>query len=217
MARRLDHVPVTTIDAIVWRYSNYDTPFWSRSNTRDGRWHTAGELPVQYLSLEPNGAWAELIRAENLTAELDVSYVRMPLWVAALTQGMLADYRDFAHVEQAGFPPDAIIDDDWERCQHEGGWLRDQGIRGVIAPSAALPGATNVTIFGARIAWRWNSVPAFASAIPATVAAVGSPPPGLVHDVRRIGDAHTGYDEYRRIRAVEQANTERKPRRRRRP
>ena len=49
-----------------WRYSNYDTPFWARNNTRDGRWNTAGEAAVQYLAMEPNGAWAELIRAEAL-------------------------------------------------------------------------------------------------------------------------------------------------------
>lgn len=187
---------------MAWRYANYDTPFWSRANTRDGRWHRAGKVAAQYLSLEPNGAWAELIRAEDLHTDQEVDYVRMPLWVISLTQGMLVDYSTFDLADDAGFPPDALIDDDWNRCQEEGERLRREGFAGVIAPSAALPGSTNVTIFGPRISASWGSSSSFSSAIPATVAAVGAPPPKLRERVRMFGQAHEDYDEYRRIQAV---------------
>lgn len=202
MGRERPRPRMTSVESVVWRYSNYDTPLWALPNTRAGRWHAAGELAVQYFSLEPNGAWAELIRAEGLTSEFEVAQVRMPLWAASLTQGMLADYTDFDRAEAARFPPEALIDDDWERCQHEGDRLRDLGFDGVMAPSAALDGAVNVTVFGARITWDWNSTPAFASAVQTTMVAVGSPPPGLVAHVRRFGEEHEGFGEFNRIRAL---------------
>ena len=187
---------------MAWRYSNYDTPFWVRANTRAGRWNAAREDAVQYLTFDPDAAWAELIRAENLRSERDVEYVRMPIWVARVDEKNLVDYSTFDQAEAAGFPPDALIDDDWGRCQREGTRLREGGYAGVVCPSAALPGATNVTLFGARIVWSWTRPPALASAISATVAAVGSPPAGVVDRVRRYGDEHAGYAEFTRVRAV---------------
>jgi RES domain-containing protein len=199
-------------DVIAWRYSNYDTPFWARNNTRDGRWNAAGEASVQYLAMEPNGAWAELIRAEELRSEEDVATVRIPIWVAAVNE-VLVDYSTFERAEAAGFAPDALVDDDWGRCQAEGRRLRELGYGGVIAPSAALPGATNVVIFGPRILWAWRRPLVLSATIPAQVAAVGSPPPGLVARVRHFGDEHTGLGEYARIKAVEKraSPTRRKP------
>lgn len=62
---------------------------------------------------------------------------------------------------------------------------------GVLAPSAALPGAVNLTLFGARVASRWNRPPLLASSLPASVIAKGAPPPGLVTQVRKIGAPRT--------------------------
>jgi RES domain-containing protein len=203
MAHSRPDPPTMSLDNVIaWRYSNYDTPFWARPNTRDGRWNIAGEAPVQYLTLEPNAAWAELIRAEDLHSEQDVAMVRMPIWVAAVNV-VLVDYSTFTKADQAGFAPEALIDDDWQRCQEEGRRLRQLGYGGVIAPSAALHDALNVTVFGARILWSWARRPPMASAISATVAAVGSPPEGLVERVRFRGAEHAGYQEYTRIKALE--------------
>jgi RES domain-containing protein len=199
-------------DVIAWRYSNYDTPFWARSNTRDGRWNTTGEASVQYLAMEPNGAWAELIRAEELRSEDEVATVRIPIWVAAINE-VVVDYSTFDKAEAAGFAPDALVDDDWARCQQEGSRLRTLRYSGVITPSAALPGSTNLVIFGARILWAWRRPLVLSATIPATVAAVGSPPHGLVGGVRHFGDAHADLAEHARIKAVQKPNphTRRKP------
>lgn len=206
-----DDLPTEKLnDVIAWRYSNYDTPFWAGNNTRDGRWNTAGEAAVQYLAMEPNGAWAELIRAEGLRSEDEVETVRIPIWVAAVNE-VVVDYSTFEKAEAAGFAPDALVDDDWIRCQDEGRRLRELGYGGVITPSAALPETMNLVIFGARILWGWRRPLVLSATIPATVAAVGSPPGGLVGGVRQFGDSHAGLAEYARIKAVKKSPQRRKP------
>lgn len=206
-----DDLPTEDLnDVIAWRYANYDTPFWARDNTRDGRWNTAGEACVQYLAMEPNGAWAELIRSEELRSEEEVATVRIPIWVAAVNE-VVVDYSTFEKAEAAGFDPGALVDDDWGKCQDEGRRLRDLGYTGVIAPSAALPGAMNLGIFGARILWAWRRPLVLSATVPATVAAVGSPPSGLVGGVRHVGEAHAGLAEYARIKAVRKPPSRPKP------
>jgi len=187
---------VTQFEDVAFRYSNYDTPFWVRPNTDPGRWHRAGDGPTQYLSTTVAGAWAELIRAEGLRAESEVALVRMPMWVAEIHVQRIADYGTFERSEEAGFPPDALVDDEYGRCQDEGLRLRQAGYQGVLAPSAALPGKQNLTIFGPRVASTWQVRPLLASSIPATKIAVGSPPEGIVEHVRHTGEVHPILDEF---------------------
>ena len=186
-----------------FRYADYDTPFWSRPNTLPGRWHLPADGPTQYLSLSPEGAWAELIRREDLHTEGEVVEVRTKLWIAELNAGNLADYGNFETARVAGFDAGALVDDDYSRCQQEGARLRSLGYGGVVAPSAALPGALNVTLFGPRYSIRWMVQPVTASAIPAAVAAVGCPPPGIVGRVRRHGDRHEGHRHHELAKEAE--------------
>ena len=182
--------------AVAFRYSNYDTPFWVRSNTDPGRWHRVGDGPTQYLSATVEGAWAELIRVEGLRSEAEVALLRMPMWAADLDVQRIADYGTFEKAGEAGFAPDALIDEDYSRCQEEGGRLRGMGYQGVLAPSAALPGSVNLTLFGSRIASRWGIPSALASSIPATEIAVGSPPEGIVDRVRQKGEPDPVLEAY---------------------
>jgi RES domain-containing protein len=193
-------LPLTSISQVVYRYSNYDTPFWVRPNTKDGRWHEAGDGPTQYLSLSTEGAWAELIRAEELRSEDEVAMVRMPLWEARVDVGTVVDYSDFSRAEDAGFAPDALIADNWRRCQEEGRRLRQLGYAGVLAPSAALPGALNLTLFGPKVAVEWESDASLASAVPAKVLTIGSPPFGLLARIRHYGESHSEYRTYARAK-----------------
>lgn len=181
-----------------FRYSSYDTPFWARANSTSGRWHEAGEIATQHLALHPDGAWAELARAEDLRTDADLALVRMPIWVARISEQLVADYHDFAAAERAGVPPDALVDDDHARCQAEGRRLRGLGLRGVIAPSAALPGHLNLTLFGPRVMSAWTPAPELASSIPAAKVAVGEPPVGLAARVRFVGQPHAGLRAHRR-------------------
>jgi hypothetical protein len=194
MARRPTPA-TTTFKGVAFRYSNYDTPFWVRPNTQPGRWHSPGEGATQYLSTTTDGAWADLIRNEDLRSEADAAMVSMPLWQARV-ETYLVDYSTFALAERSGFAADALVDDDQQRCRAEGRRLRDLGYAGVLAPSAALPGATNLTLFGPRVSTSWESEPSLASAIPATVLTHGAPPRGLVAHVRFRGQVHAGLREH---------------------
>lgn len=185
---------------VAFRYSDYDTPFWARSSSSPARWHVPADGPTQYLSMSVEGAWAELIRAEALRSEDEVAMVRMPMWAAQIDQALLADYSTFDQAEAAGFSPEALVDEDWGRCQREGARLRRTGYAGVVAPSAALAGAMNVTLFGPRYAATWGSRPALSHAVPTYVIARGAPPEGLVGRTRHRGDVHAGLAEWQRAR-----------------
>jgi RES domain-containing protein len=186
---------------VAFRYADYDTPLWVRPNTGDGRWHLARTVPTQYLCLSPDGCWADLIHHENLRTEIDAALVRMPLWVVKVNEERIADYSTFEKAEAASFPPDALIDEDWERCQAEAERLRALGFRGVLCPAAALPGDVALTLFGGRRDVGWDEEPCLTSAIPAKIVTVGAPPTGLVERVRFRGDEHSGYTVYATTRA----------------
>jgi hypothetical protein len=181
------------IKDIAFRYSSYDTPFWARENSQAGRWHTRGEGATQYLSMGTDGAWAELIRDEELRVEDEVAMVSVSMWAAEVNQGMVVDYSSFERAEESGFDPSALVDEDYRRCQREGARLRALNYAGVIAPSAALPGAANLTLFGARVASTWGRPPLLASSIPTTIIAKGAPPPGLLARVRQKGTVHAAF------------------------
>jgi RES domain-containing protein len=198
MAHKPAAVPFSDV---AFRYSNYDTPLWVRPNTEAGRWHAARSEPTQYLCLSPDGCWADLIRQEDLRTEIDAGLIRMPLWVLKINEERIADCSTFEKAEAAGFPPDALVDEDWERCQVEAERLKDLGFRGVLAPAAALAGDVALTLFGRRRAVGWEEEPRLASAIPAKIVTVGAPPAGLVERVRFRGYEHGGYEAYAVARA----------------
>lgn len=188
--------PLTYIEHAAYRYSSYDTPFWVRESSQPGRWHARGDGPTQYLSLSTDGAWAELIRNEQLRTEDEVAMVSVPMWSVAIDQAMIVDYSSFDRAEAAGFRPHALVEEDYGRCQREGARLRSLGYSGVLAPSAALPGAINLTLFGPRMASTWDRPPLLASSLPATVMTKGAPPPGLLARVRQVSTPHAALVAY---------------------
>jgi RES domain-containing protein len=199
---------ITIERQIAHRYSSYDTPFWVRENSQAGCWHRLGDGPTQYLSLSTDGAWAELIRNEELRAEDEVAMVSVSMWAVLIEEGRIADYSTFEQAEQSGFDPAALVDEDYQRCQGEGARLRERGFSGVLAPSAALPGVSNLTLFGARMASSWDRPKFLASSIPATIITKGAPPPGLLPRVRHLGAAHSGLVEYLAKRALRPTSTD---------
>lgn len=180
-------VVTTTGSITLFRYTSHDVPFWVESNTRAGRWHEVGDPPTQYWSLSPDAAWAELIRSEQLRTEDEVAEIRMPMWACRFPKAGLLDLTVPENQERFGVSHGSLIADSWSTCQMVG-----QSIRvdhpGVIAPSAALEGHGNVTMFGARRKIDWRNRPLLARTTPAAVVAIGRPPPGLLRRVRQRAD-----------------------------
>lgn len=180
-------------DDVAFRWSDYDVPLWTRPNTSALRWSRARQEPTQYMSLSPEGSWAELIRSERLHTVDELSLVSMPMWVLRVRETNLADYSTFEQAQAAGFPPQALVDEDYERCEAEADRLREGGFRGVLAPSAALPGAVNLTLFGRRlmVPWDYTEDRLMASFVRAKRLVVGRPPDELLPLVRQCGEPHS--------------------------
>jgi len=112
------------------------------------RWHDERRLQIaQYLSLTTDGAWAELVRAEELrTRDERADYPRR-LYRCTIEEHDIADLTDPA--AHAGLDPE-LFTGPHEPCRALADELREAGCRGLLAPSAALPHATNLTLFGSR-------------------------------------------------------------------
>jgi RES domain len=181
---------------IAYRATSYDVPLWARPNRRDGRWNVAGDGCTQYTCLDTRAPFAEILRHEDLrTEELAATYTTT-IWRLAIDEGAVADYSSFERAESVGFAPEALVDDDHERCQAEASRLKRLGFRGLLSPCAALPGSVNLTLFGPRVAIAWTSDVSLASTIPSEKLVSGHPPRGLVSDVRYYGDPHRGLVEF---------------------
>ncbi len=173
-------------ELVAFRQTDYDVPFWARDNSQPGRWNVIGDPPTQYWSLHPDGAWAEFLRQEELTAVGDLERLRRPIWVCRISLAPLADLRRADERARWSVTPDDLIDSDWTRCQRLAGTLREHGIAGVIAPSAAIAGHDSLTVFGPRRAIDLHRRPVLHSTVPAAVVARGAPDPALLDRIRRV-------------------------------
>ena len=114
-----------------------------------GRWHRKGESYAQYLALAPLGAWAECARYYSLRSARQAREMKRNLWLVFVRETRIADLSTFDRYDACGLDPvvavgghaasQALADD-----------LRAAGFRGVLSPSAALPGVVNLTVFGER-------------------------------------------------------------------
>jgi hypothetical protein len=165
------------------------------------RWHRQGEGYAQYFSLEPLGAWAELVRYEEIHDSTRAEAYRRRLWLCFVAEHELADLSTFDALRDCGLDPRIAVGDhaDSQALADE---LRGAGYRGVLSPSAALVGATNLTLFGERFEKvmlggldRWEN-PQPSVYVPCSIVAEGGPPVGL-HEVTVFhGDRHGGYRDW---------------------
>jgi RES domain-containing protein len=182
---------------VVYRATSYDVPLRVTPNRRSGRWNIAWHDCTQYFCLDAEAPYAEVLRGENLRTESDAAMLRTILWQVTVEEGAIVDYSTFEKAESAGFSTEALVEDDHERCQAEAERLKTFGARGVLSPSAALPGSTNLTLFGPRVEAVWGQPVALASMLPVQRLAAGHPPPALTERVRYFGEPHALLVEYR--------------------
>jgi RES domain-containing protein len=176
-----------------------------------GRWHRKGEGYAQYLSLTPLGAWAECARYYSLRSADQAREMRRNLWLVFVRETRIADLATFDRYDACGLDPRIAVQDDHASTQALGAELRDAGFRGVLSPSAALPDAVNLTLFGERYekvlltdlaAWDNPDVDAW---LPCqSVVEEGPVPASLCTEAVFRGKQHEGYRRWARAKRLKE-------------
>src|SRR5215471_20138816 len=117
---------------IVFRQVDGRYPFlWDDASQPAGRWHGDGEGPAHYFADTPDGAWAEFLRHEEITDPDDLATIRRQMWAVEIGNPP-ADRPDLPAVVVTGGV------ETYARCQQEARTMRQRGVRGLVAPTAAL-------------------------------------------------------------------------------
>jgi hypothetical protein len=127
---------------IVFRHADTRYPFlWETAAQPAARWHGPGEGPVHYFADTPDGAWAEFLRHEGITAASDLANVKRAMWAVEVPE----------EPETVPQVADAVMIGGlrtYRACQAEASRLRAGGVRRLNVPSAALlaSGATGQVV-----------------------------------------------------------------------
>ena len=66
---------------IAFRQVDRRYPFlWEDASQPAARWHADGEGPAHYFADTPDGAWAELLRHEEIIDQDDLRTIRRQMW-----------------------------------------------------------------------------------------------------------------------------------------
>lgn len=162
---------------------------WEGSSQPAGRWHAEGDGPAHYFADTPDGAWAELLRHEEITDPADLATIRRAIWAVDLGD---------APAVPAEVPPDilgiSVPGSAFDVCQAAARRARAAGHQRLDVPSAALlPGGARgrhldggadtpprdgrvIVLFGDPKALQLQGWPA---------AQAGAPSPDLLPRIRR--------------------------------
>jgi hypothetical protein len=120
---------------IVFRVCDSRFPFlWTLTGAprqRPARWHGVGEGPAQYFADTPTGAWAELLRHEEITDPADLAGISTRLWAVRIGD---------VEMHEPKLPLAALTSapDKYEVCRTEARRLRAAGAVRLVTVSAAL-------------------------------------------------------------------------------
>jgi hypothetical protein len=178
---------------IVFRLSNYDTPFPPAPSRRSGRFSLEGGPVANYWCLHPHGPWAERLRWEGVKDPQTAAHLRGRVWAARLDDANPVRV-GFDQASDHGLGPQELVADDYGPCQQAADRWRGDGVSAVIVPSAALPGTDNLVVFGQRLAVAWlGPVTDPDLDVPSALSADrAAPPPDVVNHVCHYGTAHAG-------------------------
>jgi RES domain-containing protein len=146
-------------EAVVYRACGHETPLWAFPNTSDGRYNRVGTTPTQYLSLHPMTPWAELMRNLDSRTADTARELRLEIWGIRI---LLADDPEeitFDTVGSYGLAPEDLVSDDYGPCQSLAAALYARGVHSFTAPSAALPGTTNLIVLDPAVVIDYHSDP----------------------------------------------------------
>jgi len=159
------------------------------------------------MSLDPLAAWAEFVRREEIRDEERRRAAHRNVWRITVEETDIADLSDFERFAACGLNPATAIGS-WRQSHLLADDLREAGYHGLLTPSAALPGAVNLTIFGERYEIEiatGETAPGNPDPrlwYPATlVASRARPPKRTLERTCQRGDEHTEYERWRRERS----------------
>ena len=180
----------------VFRHAAYDTPWWAIASPRDGRFNSAGQDTVQYLSLHPLGPAAEMLR-HHVGPTGDPDSVILNLWAALvdLDEVVTVDFDDCAAY---GLTADELVGDNYAPTQALAAAVRAVGSTAMIVPSAALPGTHNLILFGVCLLHPYLWQPLAPEEIPTGhITDGGRPAAEVATDVRWFGSAHRAVQQWK--------------------
>lgn len=118
---------------LLFRQTDARYPFlWEDAAQPAARWHGPGEGPAHYLADTPDGAWAELLRHEEIVDPADLMTLRRALWVVDVPDGPAPVVR-IPRATATGSPART-----YAKCQSTARRLRASGVARLRVPSAAL-------------------------------------------------------------------------------
>jgi RES domain-containing protein len=148
-----------THELVTFRLANYETPLWSVENFAAGRYNRADAGYTQYLSLHPLTPWAELLRNEDRRTRERALLMRYPLWVIRVRLAEPPLALTFDAAAHHGLLPEDLVADDHAPCRALAQAFRGDGPHAFLAPSAALPGTTNLVVLEPRVLTSWSAEP----------------------------------------------------------
>lgn len=189
------------MELVAFRLANYETPLWALENFSAGRYNAADSGFTQYLSLHPLTPWAELLRSEDRRTRDRAILMRYPLWAIRAQVEDDPFQLTFDNAGDFGLGPGDLVDDDHGPCRALAEAFRSGGRTAFTAPSAALPGTTNLIVLEPRVLTSWNQVPLDDIDWPGSMTSQdGRCPEGLWDQVhfRSSGTKHSGLDAWER-------------------
>ena len=189
------------MEFVTFRIANYETPLWSVENFSAGRYNSAGSRFTQYLSLHPLTPWAELLRSEDRRTRERAVLMRYPLWAIRAQIEDEPFELSFDNAADFGLNPGDLVDDDHGACRALAEAFRSGGHRAFTAPSAALPGTTNLIVLEPHVLVSFNQVPFDEIDWPGSMASQeGRCPEALWEGVhyRAASTKHPGLDAWER-------------------
>jgi hypothetical protein len=176
---------------VVYRHATFGSPLRTEPARQPGRYHIAGDAsPTQYLCIHPMGPLAEFMRFHSTRLPEHVSQIRARTWALRLELESLLRIT-FDNAVEFGLSPEDLVSDDHSKCREVASELRGSDIPGILVPSAALPGTSNVVIFGPRVGGPYLLDAIGEVDIPASITAeAGRPVRALLERVRFVGQSH---------------------------
>jgi hypothetical protein len=189
------------MEIVAFRLANYETPLWSVENFSAGRYNDADAGFTQYLSPHPLTPWAELLRNEDRRTRERALLMRYPLWALRTTLVEEPLELTFDTAADFGLTPADLVADDHGPCRALASRFRRGGPRAFTAPSAALPGTTNLVVLEPRVLAPWTPVALDELDLPGTLTSQdGRCPEGLWNLVhyRGTGTKHPALEAWER-------------------